>query len=112
MCYTEFAVFTHQDEAGVVSVPPAEGRHADFWVLVVMENLTSAVGVSTQDEAGLKPPQQLRRGKNTSALRDRLPLAYIISFITITITIIIIICCFDMGTFFSDSRQLYCILIG
>lgn len=52
-------VFTHQDEAGVVPVPPAEGRHADFWVLVVMENLTSAVGVSAQDEAGLKPPQQL-----------------------------------------------------
>lgn len=55
-------VFTHQDEAGVVPVPPAEGRHADFWVLVVMENLTSAVGVSAQDEAGLKPPQQLTMG--------------------------------------------------
>lgn len=52
-----------QDEAGVVSVPPAEGRHADFRVLVVMENLTSAVGVSTQDEAGLKPLQQLRTEK-------------------------------------------------
>ncbi len=59
-------VFTHQDEAWVVSVPPAEGRHTDFWVLVVMENLASAVGVSTQDEAGLKPLQQLRRGKPTS----------------------------------------------
>lgn len=47
-----------QNEAGVVPVPPAEGGHADFWVLVVMENLTSAVGVSTQDEAGLKPLQQ------------------------------------------------------
>lgn len=46
-----------QDEAGVVSVPPVEGRHADFWVLVVMENLASAVGVATQDEAGLKPLQ-------------------------------------------------------
>lgn len=57
--------FPHQDEAGVVSVPPAEGRHADFWVLVVMENLTSAVGVSTQDEAGLKPLQQLRGRGNT-----------------------------------------------
>lgn len=47
-----------QDEAGVVPVPPAKGRHADFWVLVVMKNLTSAVGMSAQDEARLKPLQQ------------------------------------------------------
>lgn len=51
---------THQDETGIVAVPPAEGRHADFRVLVVVEDLTSAVGVAAQDEAGLKPSQQLR----------------------------------------------------
>ena len=49
----------YQDEAGVVSVPPVEGGHADFWVTVVMENLASAVGVATENEAGLKPLQQL-----------------------------------------------------
>lgn len=58
-----FCVPAHQDEAGVIPVPPAERRHADFWVLVVMENLTSAVGVSAQDEPRLKPLQQLRREK-------------------------------------------------
>lgn len=68
------AAFTHQDEAGVVSVPPAEGRHADFWVLVVMENLTSAVSVSTQDETGLKPLQQLRR-ENPQPQRLQRPVA-------------------------------------
>lgn len=50
----------HQDEAGIVPVPPAEGRHADLQILLVVENLTSAVGVATEDEAGLKPLQQLR----------------------------------------------------
>ena len=59
--FSETCVSTHQDEAGVVSVPPAEGRHADFWVLVVMENLASAVGVSAEDEPRLKPLQQLGR---------------------------------------------------
>ena len=49
----------YQDEAGVVSVPPVEGGHTDFWVTVVMENLASAVGVATENEAGLKPLQQL-----------------------------------------------------
>lgn len=51
---------TDQDEAGVISVSPVEGRHADLGVLVVVENLTSTVGVSTQDKAGLKPLEQLR----------------------------------------------------
>lgn len=65
LCLLVFFSPAHHDEAGVVPVPPAEGRHADFRVLVVMENLTSTVGVSAQDEAGLKPPQQLRRDKPT-----------------------------------------------
>ena len=78
----EGRVFTHQDEAGVVSVPPAEGRHTDFWVLVVMENLASAVGVSAQDETRLKPLQQLRR-ENSIQIRGRLLLHYITTDVSI-----------------------------
>lgn len=62
----------HHDEAGVVPVPPAEGWHTDFRVLVVMENLASTMGVSAQDKAGLKPPQQLMRDKPTCSLRESL----------------------------------------
>lgn len=69
---------THHDEAGVVPVPPAEGWHADFRVLVVMENLASTVGVSTEDEAGLKPPQQLRRGEFDSVMSSHLILLIIL----------------------------------
>lgn len=65
----------HQDEAGVVPVPPAEGRHADLRVLAIVENLTAAVGVSAQDEAGLKPLQQLRRHKPPHQPPRQRPLA-------------------------------------
>lgn len=102
ICFSrEVCVCSHQDEAGVVPVPPAERRHADFWVLVVMENLTSTVGVSAEDEAWFKPLQQLRR-ETTIQLRGRLLLPYIISFITVAI------CCFCI----SDSSRLCRFLIG
>lgn len=53
-----------------------------------MENLTSAVGVSAEDEAGLKPLQQLRR-ETHNRFRGWLLLPYITSFIiTIIITIV------------------------
>ena len=54
---------TYQDETGVVAVPPVEGRNTDLCVLVVMENLTAAVGVATENQAGLKPLQQLGGGR-------------------------------------------------
>lgn len=50
---------SYQDEAGVVAVPPAEGWNADLRDTVLMENLTAAVGVATQNKAGTEPPQQL-----------------------------------------------------
>lgn len=37
----------YQDEAGVVAVPPAEGRNADLRDAVLMNNLTGTVGVAT-----------------------------------------------------------------
>ena len=40
-----------------------------------MENLTSAVGVSTQDEAGLKPLQQLRRERESTTSKPQRPVA-------------------------------------
>lgn len=102
-------VFTHQDEAGVVSVPPAEGRHADFWVLVVMENLTSAVGVSTQDEAGLKPPQQLTMvgGVKKKHICPQRPLSALLHHQFHHHHLL-----FRYGGCFFFSWQLYCILIG
>ena len=72
-----------------------------------MENLTSAVGVSTQDEAGLKPLQQLRRERERAPhrnLRGQLPLAYIISFIII----IAVVCRLCAGVFLTAD----CTLIG
>lgn len=47
-----------QDEAGVVAVPPAERRDADLDEAVFVKNLAAAVGVATEDEAGLEPLQQ------------------------------------------------------
>lgn len=85
---------TDQDEAGVVSVPPAKGWYADFWVLVVMENLTSAVGVSTQDEAGFKPLQQLRREMHIY-LRDQTGCCSLTSSVSSSPTI----CCFHTRLF-------------
>lgn len=49
----------YQYEAGVVPVPPAEGRNADLRHLVVMEHLAGAVGVAAENEPGLEPPEQL-----------------------------------------------------
>lgn len=90
---------THQDEAGVIPVPPAERRHADFWVLVVMENLTSAVGVSAQDEPGLKPLQKLkkkgRRKKGQNPLRSCFLLSLLLTFIMLCVcssTLILLNC--------------------
>lgn len=56
----------YQDEAGVIAVPPAEGWDTDLRVEVLMQYLTAIVSVTTQNEAGLEPPQELLLKKTIS----------------------------------------------
>lgn len=64
----------YHDEAGVVSVPPTEGRDAHLEHSSRVEHLAGAVCVATQDQARLEPPQQLaakkRQGVNAQTGTD------------------------------------------
>lgn len=56
----------YHDEAGVVSVPPTERRHAELGGPGPVEHLAGAVRVATQDQARPEPPQQLSRPGDSS----------------------------------------------